>query len=89
MPGLRLKLLAADTEAARFVVRIYLMQAICPPHMHGTGTVRLYQCRQMDLFGTYDDGQSCTAGSYLSEPAGSFRFFKGSLMIDIEALLTE
>ncbi len=50
MPGLRLKLLAADTEAARFVVRILFdAGTLLPPHMH-TGTVHAFtNSGQMDL----------------------------------------
>ncbi|MDC1437188.1 2,4'-dihydroxyacetophenone dioxygenase family protein [Gammaproteobacteria bacterium] len=76
MPGLRLKLLAADTEAARFVVRILFdAGTLLPPHMH-TGTVHAFTNSGKWTYLEYDAGQDCTAGSYLSEPAGSVHTLK-------------
>ncbi|MDG2090828.1 MAG: 2,4'-dihydroxyacetophenone dioxygenase family protein [Gammaproteobacteria bacterium] len=76
MPGLRLKVLAADTEAARFVVRILFKPGVqLPPHMH-TGTVHAFTNSGKWTYLEYDSGQDCTAGSYLSEPAGSVHTLK-------------
>ncbi len=63
------KLLAADTEAARFVVRILFdAGTLLPPHTATTGTVHAFtNAGKWTYLERYDDGQSCTAGSYLSE----------------------
>lgn len=76
MPGLQLKVLAADSEAARFVVRILFEPGVqLPPHMH-TGTVHAFTHSGKWTYLEYDSGQDCTAGSYLSEPAGSVHTLK-------------
>lgn len=76
MPGLRLKLLAADIEAARFVVRILFdAGTLLPPHMH-TGTVHAFTNSGKWTYLEYDGKFDCTAGSYLSEPAGSVHTLK-------------
>lgn len=76
MPGLRLKLLAANTEAARFVVRILFAPGTqLPAHMH-TGTVHAFTHAGEWTYLEYDEGHSCRAGSYLCEPAGSVHTLK-------------
>lgn len=67
----KLKLLAADVEGSRFVVRLQFEPGIqFPPHMH-TGAVHAFTHAGNWTYLEYGDATSCTAGSYLYEPAGS------------------
>jgi quercetin dioxygenase-like cupin family protein len=73
--GIKLQLLAANTDTATFVVRLRFQPGIqLPPHTH-TGCVHA-----LTIAGQWGylefDGDDCTAGTYLHEPAGSTHTLK-------------
>jgi len=70
-PGVRLKLLMADIEGARFAVRIRFAPGIAlPPHKH-TGEVHAFTLAGEWSYLEYSDLAPNRAGSYLFEPPGS------------------
>lgn len=76
LPGLKLKLLAANPESAFFVVRILFAPGTqLPPHMH-TGAVHAFTHSGKWTYLEYDAGHFCSSGSYLYEPAGSVHTLK-------------
>ena len=75
-PGVRLKLLMADVEGARFAVRIRFAPGILlPPHLH-TGEVHAYTLAGEWSYLEHPDTPPSRAGSYLFEPPGSTHTLK-------------
>jgi quercetin dioxygenase-like cupin family protein len=75
-PGVRLKLLMADVEAARFAVRIRFAPGIqLAPHMH-TGEVHAFTLSGEWSYLEHPDTPPSRAGSYLFEPPGSTHTLK-------------
>jgi quercetin dioxygenase-like cupin family protein len=70
-PGVRLKLLMADIEGARFAVRIRFAPGIqLPPHKH-TGEVHAFTLAGEWFYLEHPETAPSRAGSYLFEPPGS------------------
>ena len=70
-PGIRLKLLMADIEGARFAVRIRFAPGILlPPHKH-TGEVHAFTLAGEWSYLEYPSNPPSRTGSYLFEPPGS------------------
>lgn len=75
-PGVRLKLLMADIEGARFAVRIRFAPGIeLPPHKH-TGEVHAFTLAGEWSYLEHPDTPPNRAGSYLFEPPGSTHTLK-------------
>ncbi len=75
-PGIRLKLLMADIEGARFAVRIRFAPGIqLPPHKH-TGEVHAFTLAGEWSYLEYPRLAPSRAGSYLFEPPGSTHTLK-------------
>jgi 2,4'-dihydroxyacetophenone dioxygenase len=75
-PGVRLKLLMADIEGARFAVRIRFAPGILlPPHKH-TGEVHAFTLSGEWSYLEHPDTPPSRAGSYLFEPPGSTHTLK-------------
>ena len=75
-PGVRLKLLMADIEGARFAVRIRFAPGIVlPPHKH-TGEVHAFTLSGEWSYLEHPDTPASRAGSYLFEPPGSTHTLK-------------
>ena len=75
-PGVRLKLLMADIEGARFAVRIRFAPGIVlPPHKH-TGEVHAFTLSGEWSYLEHPDPPASRAGSYLFEPPGSTHTLK-------------
>jgi len=75
-PGVRLKLLMADIEGARFAVRIRFAPGIeLPPHKH-TGEVHAFTVAGEWFYLEHADIAPNRAGSYLFEPPGSTHTLK-------------
>ena len=75
-PGVRLKLLMADIEGAKLVVRIRFAPGILlPPHKH-TGEVHAFTLSGEWTYLEYPDNPPSRAGSYLYEPPGSTHTLK-------------
>ena len=75
-PGVRLKLLMADIEGARFAVRIRFAPGILlPPHKH-TGEVHAFTLSGEWSYLEHPDNPPSRAGSYLFEPPGSTHTLK-------------
>ena len=75
-PGVRLKLLMADVEGARFAVRIRFAPGILlPPHQH-TGEVHAYTLAGSWYYLEHAENPPSRAGSYLFEPPGSTHTLK-------------
>jgi quercetin dioxygenase-like cupin family protein len=75
-PGLRLKLLMADIEGARFTVRIRFAPGILlPPHKH-TGEVHAFTLAGEWAYLEHPNNPPSRAGSYLFEPPGSTHTLK-------------
>jgi len=74
--GVRLKLLMADVEGGRFVVRIRFAPGTqLPPHKH-TGEVHAFTFTGEWYYLEYGDRARSKAGSYLYEPPGSTHTLK-------------
>jgi 2,4'-dihydroxyacetophenone dioxygenase len=74
--GVRLKLLMADVEGGRFVVRIRFAPGTqLPPHKH-TGEVHAFTLTGEWYYLEYEDRARSKAGSYLFEPPGSTHTLK-------------
>ncbi len=72
-PGIRLKLLMADIEGARFAVRSRFAPGILlPPHKH-TGEVHAFTLAGEWSYLEHPSNPPSRAGSYLFEPPGSTR----------------
>ena len=70
-PAIRLKLLMADVEGARFAVRMdFAPGTLVFPHKH-TGEVHAYTFSGKWSYLEYPDSPPNVAGSYLFEPPGS------------------
>lgn len=83
-PGVRLKLLMADVEGARFAVRIrFAPGTLLPPHLH-TGEVHAFTLSGAWHYLEHAENPPSTAGSYLFEPPGSTHTLKVSDDIDEE-----
>ena len=75
-PGIRLKLLMADIEGARFAVRIRFAPGILlPPHKH-TGEVHAFTLAGEWSYLEHANNPPSRAGSYLFEPPGSTHTLK-------------
>jgi 2,4'-dihydroxyacetophenone dioxygenase len=75
-PGVRLKLLMADIEGARFAVRIRFAPGIqLPPHKH-TGEVHAFTLAGEWFYLEHRETPPNRAGSYLFEPPGSTHTLK-------------
>ena len=75
-PGIRLKLLMADIEGARFAVRITFAPGILlPPHKH-TGEVHAFTLAGEWSYLEHPKNPPSRAGSYLFEPPGSTHTLK-------------
>jgi 2,4'-dihydroxyacetophenone dioxygenase len=75
-PGVRLKLLMADIEGARFAVRIRFAPGILlPPHKH-TGEVHAFTLAGEWSYIEHPGIPPSRAGSYLFEPPGSTHTLK-------------
>ena len=75
-PGIRLKLLMADIEGARFAVRIRFAPGILlPPHKH-TGEVHAFTLAGEWSYLEHPNNPPNRAGSYLFEPPGSTHTLK-------------
>lgn len=74
--GVRLKLLMADIEGGRFVVRIRFAPGTqLPPHKH-TGEVHAFTLTGEWYYLEYEGQARSKAGSYLYEPPGSTHTLK-------------
>jgi quercetin dioxygenase-like cupin family protein len=74
--GLRLKVLMADIEGGKFVVRIRFAPGTqLPPHKH-TGEVHAFTLAGEWYYREYEGTARSTAGSYLYEPPGSTHTLK-------------
>ncbi len=74
--GVRLKLLLADIEGGKFVVRIKFAPGTqLPPHKH-TGEVHAFTLAGEWHYLEYKDAPPSKAGSYLYEPPGSTHTLK-------------
>lgn len=74
--GVRLKLLMADIEGARFAVRIRFAPGIqLPPHKH-TGEVHAFTLSGEWAYLEHPETPPSRAGSYLFEPPGSTHTLK-------------
>jgi quercetin dioxygenase-like cupin family protein len=74
--GVRLKLLLADVEGGKFVVRIKFAPGTqLPPHKH-TGEVHAFTLAGEWSYLEYKDAPSSKAGSYLYEPPNSTHTLK-------------
>jgi 2,4'-dihydroxyacetophenone dioxygenase len=75
-PRIRLKLLMADIEGARFTVRMTFEPGVLvAPHKH-TGEVHAFTMSGEWAYLEYPDSPPNTAGSYLFEPPGSTHTLK-------------
>lgn len=75
-PDIRLKLLMADVEGARFAVRMDFSPGVQVfPHKH-TGEVHAFTLSGEWSYLEYPGSSTCTAGSYLFEPPGSTHTLK-------------
>ena len=75
-PRIKLKLLMADIEGARFAVRmVFEPGVLVAPHKH-TGEVHAFTLAGEWAYLEYPDSPPNTAGSYLFEPPGSTHTLK-------------
>lgn len=75
-PRIRLQLLMADVEGARFAVRMQFAAGVQVfPHKH-TGEVHAWTLAGKWFYLEYPESSLCTAGSYLFEPPGSTHTLK-------------
>lgn len=75
-PRIRLQLLMADIEGARFAVRMQFEPGVQVfPHKH-TGEVHAWTIAGEWFYLEYPESSRCTAGSYLFEPPGSTHTLK-------------
>lgn len=75
-PRIRLQLLMADVEGARFAVRMQFEPGVQVfPHKH-TGEVHAWTLSGEWYYLEYPASSRCTAGSYLFEPPGSTHTLK-------------
>ena len=70
-PGIKLKLLMADIEGARFAVRMLFDPGLQVFEHKHTGEVHAFTLAGEWFYLEYPDSPSNTKGSYLFEPAGS------------------
>jgi hypothetical protein len=75
-PGIKLKLLMADIEGGRYVVRMLFEPRIeVAPHKH-SGEIHAFTFSGEWAYLEYPESPSNTAGSYLFEPPGSTHTLK-------------
>jgi len=78
LDGVRLKLLMADIDAGRYVVRMQFAPGVLvAPHKH-SGEIHAFTFSGEWSYLEYPDGPSNRQGSYLFEPAGSTHTLKVS-----------
>lgn len=75
-PGIRLKLLMADIEGARFAVRMEFVPGLQVFEHKHTGEVHAFTLAGEWYYLEYPDSPSNMAGSYLFEPPGSTHTLK-------------
>ena len=75
-PGIRLKLLMADVEGARFAVRMEFVPGLQVFEHKHTGEVHAFTLAGEWYYLEYPDSPPNTAGSYLFEPPGSTHTLK-------------
>lgn len=75
-PGIKLKLLMADIEGARFAVRMLFDPGLQVFEHKHTGEVHAFTLAGEWYYLEYPDSPSNTAGSYLFEPPGSTHTLK-------------
>jgi hypothetical protein len=75
-PGIKLKLLMADIEGARFAVRMLFEPGLLVFEHKHTGEVHAFTLAGEWFYLEYPDSPSNTKGSYLFEPPGSTHTLK-------------